>query len=169
MGKATGFAVALLCVCLWATALNWTHTIVGAVYLNKYAPDWKGECSFIWAYDVLAVIYTGVSGLTALAAAFWCALYALEHIEVNARNMTSKNRLGGVAIAVSLLIWGAIILANISTECRSNYENNAPELWTLFLVSFVYAVANVALICCCIPVLAAFILSLQPPENAIRV
>lgn len=147
--------VMLLCACLASAALNWTHTIVGSVYLSQYATDWRGECSHVWIYDLVAVLYTGLVGL-------FFMLMGLGRTDMHLdaamrKNCSGSGALAG-ALALTLFIWGAVILANIDAGCRARYQaddGGAPQLWTLFLVSFSYAVVNVAIVCCCIPAVAA--------------
>lgn len=93
------------------------------------------SCSYLWGYCLMV-------GIVSFFAMF------TDH-----GHLYRKSRLLGVNLAIpgyiAAIIWGAIILANISNECKSFYKNIHNLLWIFFLISFWYSVAYLALLIMC--------------------
>jgi hypothetical protein len=131
-------------------ALLLTHMIVGSIYLAKY-DNLEHECMAVWPYCVLGVVYTGIVGFGTFCTGLLTYLGVIDPNEKKDKN--SGLTLTGAA-SLALLIWGCVIWSNISSDCRATYENVAPQLWTLFMVTFWYIVstailAGVFILCAC--------------------
>ncbi|AYV84020.1 MAG: hypothetical protein Hyperionvirus15_58 [Hyperionvirus sp.] len=107
-----------------------------AIYKNSDT-EIVTECQYVWLYEVAS----GIHGtLQAIFSVYTVVCFLLMSEDRKKRPLQSH--LTGMGI---LVIAGIVILKRISPECTLKYENQYPDLWKCFNITFWYAVTILCL------------------------
>lgn len=94
-----------------------------AVMLSEYN-DMKNDCEKIWIYMCCMCVVNFISA------------FSIWTVMIEKDDKSNNNDIGNF-ISLGLGVWNQVIWFNIENECKLNWTENAPELWTLFTVEFV--------------------------------
>ncbi|AYV80482.1 MAG: hypothetical protein Harvfovirus2_12 [Harvfovirus sp.] len=116
--------------CIFVSGLLvFTYMILGLLILGNNRTV-NTACEYLWAYSFSSV---EVATFILVCIAFQGSIVSVGGTEFNTQK---KITILYILLSLALFIWGIIIKAQITKECIAMYQTNAPQLYTLFQVSF---------------------------------